>query len=372
MHPVSMMIKPSSGNCNMHCDYCFYADEMDNRSVSDFGFMTEETLENVIKKAFETAQGFCTIAFQGGEPTLRGLDFFKKAVELEYKYNKNNIEVRHALQTNGLLLNREWASFFRENNFLIGISLDGKKAGHDALRHTKSGEDTFEAVLNAIKILREENVDFNILTVVNKLTVKQARKIYSFYQKNDLDFLQFIPCLPPIREDMENYSPSAYEYGSFLNELFDCWFEDLKQGRQPYIRQFENYVAILLGRAPDCCDQSGVCQSQYVIEADGSVYPCDFYVLDGYRLGNLNEDSLEVIDDNRIASDFLKTSAEARRECAKCEYYGICRGGCYRHFVTTDEGKQINRFCESYKAFFDAHLKDLQMIARNIKLYGRG
>ncbi|MCR5254512.1 MAG: anaerobic sulfatase maturase [Acetatifactor sp.] len=371
MHPVSMMIKPSSGNCNMHCDYCFYADEMDNRSVSNYGFMTEETLENVIKKAFDMAQGFCTIAYQGGEPTLRGLDFFKKAAELERKYNKNDIKVRHALQTNGLSISREWAEFFRQEDFLIGISLDGKKGSHDACRHTKSGEDTFAKVNEAINILKEEKVPFNILTVVNRITVKQARKIYSFYQKNNLDFLQFIPCLPPIRENMENYSPSAYEYGSFLNELFECWFEDLKQGRQPYIRQFENYVAILLGRAPDCCDQSGVCQSQYVIEADGSVYPCDFYVLDGYRLGNLNKDSLDDIDQSRVKSDFLSTSQKVRLGCTGCEYYHICRGGCYRHFYQNEEGKTANRFCESYKSFFKAHLNDLNEITRNIMLNSR-
>ena len=369
MPPVNLLLKPVSGNCNMKCEYCFYCEEMDNRTQTSFGIMTEDTLEQILKKALKQAEGSCNVVFQGGEPTLRGLDFYKKAVELEHIYNIHQVSVQNALQTNGYKLNEEWAAFLAENKFLVGISLDGKRNSHDFYRKTMGMEDTFEEVNKTISLFGQYGVDFNILTVVNDKTVKQARRIYEFYRKNGWNYLQFIPCLPPLEKGRQSYSPNEFEYGAFLNDLFDCWYVDLKQGKQPYIRQFENYVSILLGEAPDCCDQSGSCQLQYVIEADGSVYPCDFYVLDGYCLGNLTDMEWEEIDHNRMSIGFVENSLLQRKSCMACCYYPICRGGCARNFQMDKEGKWQNYFCRAYKIFFDKNFKNLADIADNIRLH---
>lgn len=369
MPPISLLIKPSSGNCNLRCKYCFYYDITKNRDIPSYGFMEYETLENVVKKTLDYADEICTFVYQGGEPTLRGLDFFEKSIELEKKYNKKNVSISHALQTNGYGIDKKWAKFFKENNFLVGVSLDGNKATHDEYRKDSKGSGTFYRVMDNINLLKKYNVDFNILTVVNSKTVKQIESIYKFYKKNDLRYLQFIPCLDPLENEpgQTEYSIKPKEYGEFLIKLFDLWYEDLKRGDQPYIRTFENYIAILLGYRAEACDQTGVCNKQYVVEADGEVYPCDFYVLDKYKLGNFNKSNIEEIDDNRRRIGFIEYSLNDHNNCKECSYFNICRGGCRRHRVEVEKNNNLNYFCESYKMFFNHALGKMINIAETIK-----
>ena len=367
MPAIHVMIKPASGLCNMRCRYCFYADEMENRSQASYGIMSAETLENVIRETLAFAEGSCTIAFQGGEPTLAGLDFFRECIRLEQKYNTKNVKISHALQTNGYVLDEEWCRFFAENHFLIGLSVDGIKATHDCYRKDAEGQDTYFRVLEAAKKLEAAGVDFNVLTVVNGKTAPKIRRIYENYKKLEFSWQQYIACLDPIGETQgqQEYSLTPEVYGKFLIELFDLWELDLKQGKQPYIRQFENYVGILMGQYPESCEQRGVCSFQNIVEADGSVYPCDFYVLDEWRLGNLNEDTFETIHKRRLESGFVEASYNHTEECKSCRYFMICRGGCRRHREQTGERPGENYFCESYRMFFDACLPRLKDIARN-------
>ena len=183
MPQMSVMIKPASGLCNMRCSYCFYADEMEKRGQSSFGIMSAETLECVIREIFSYAENQCTIAFQGGEPTLAGIDFYRQCLGLEKKYNTGKVRVSHALQTNGYELNEEWYSFFAENRFLVGLSVDGIKAAHDAYRKDAQGRDTYFRVLETARGLEEAGAEFNILTVVNGKTAPKIRKIYENYKK---------------------------------------------------------------------------------------------------------------------------------------------------------------------------------------------
>ena len=287
MPPISLLIKPSSGNCNMKCDYCFYCDEINKRETASYGFMDEKTLKNVIRKTILVSEGSYTLAFQGGEPTLIGIDFFKKVLKFVNQYNKNNLKVNYALQTNGFNINSEWCEFFKANNFLIGLSIDGIKETHDLYRHDKNGCFTYEKAIKTAKLFDKYQVDYNILTVVNNETVKRAKEIYTDYQNKGWNYQQYITCLDPIDEEpgSRKYSLNPTEYGVFLNELFDLWYKDLIKNKQPYIRQFENFVSIELGYWPESCEQRGTCGTQYVVEADGSVYPCDFFALDNYNLG---------------------------------------------------------------------------------------
>lgn len=369
MPPISVLIKPASSLCNMSCDYCFYCDESQKRSQSSYGLMTEQTLKNTIRKTLLRAEGMITYAFQGGEPTLCGLDFFKKAVAYQKQYNKNHISVHNALQTNGYALNDEWCRFFKENNFLIGLSIDGTEEIHNSLRHSKTGNDTFQRILHSAKLMDEYQVDYNILTVVTPAIAKNISEIYRFYENQGWHYQQYIACLDPLDEERgaKDYSLTPEIYGQFLIDLFGLWHKDYKLGKQPYIRQFENYVGLAAGIMAEACDQRGICGIQNVVEADGSVYPCDFYVLDEYCLGNFNENQMDQINEKRQEIGFIERSLRLDAQCRECPYYQLCRGGCQRcRDLNSDTGLYSNYFCKAYKMFFEACHAQIFEVAQQI------
>lgn len=365
MPPINLLIKPASGLCNLRCKYCFYADEMKNREVASFGMMSNETLENVIKKTFDYATESVTFAFQGGEPTLAGLDFFRQMIILTKQYNMKKLPLNFALQTNGILLDDEWAEFFAENDFLIGLSLDGIKDTHDIYRVDAQGVGTYKSVMHSAQILQKHKVQYNILTVITSQTATRIGKIYGFYKKSGFDYQQYIPCLDPIGEEKGQYSysltPEKYEY--FLKTQFDCWYNDIIRGNYTYNRYFQNLVGMLLCQAPESCGMIGFCSNQNVIEADGSVYPCDFYVLDQYRLGNLNYNSFEEIEHKREEIGFVQQSKTIDEKCKECKWYAICRGGCRRDRERPDGTLGLNYYCQAYSHFFEYAISRLEKIA---------
>lgn len=370
MPSISVMMKPASGMCNLDCTYCFYHDEMKNREMKSFGYMSEETLKNVIRKTIPCAEGAISFAYQGGEPTLRGLNFFRKAVEYQKQYNHKGIQVSNAFQTNGYLLNEDWCRFFADNHFLVGVSVDGTEAIHDHCRRLPNGGGTYRRIADNMQLLEKYHVDYNILTVVTRDVAENIEKVYAHYKVQGWRYQQYIQCLEPIgcQSGSQPYSLTSELYGDFLIRLFRLWTADLWQGQQPYIRQFENYIGILLGYQPEACDQRGVCSIQNVVEADGSVYPCDFYMLDAYRLGNFNHDRLGNIDARRHEISFLEQSATAQQACRGCEYFQLCRGGCQRHRDSWEIGAQPhNIFCEGYKMFFSQCKEMLIKIADSVR-----
>ena len=371
MQSISVMIKPSSGNCNMRCKYCFYYDEMDKREQSLYGYMSEETLKNVIRKTMLQTERQITYAFQGGEPTLRGLDFFRKVVELEKQYNHNHIQVNNALQTNGYGLDEEWCKFLKENHFLVGVSVDGTQTLHDTYRRSAGAhEPTYDRVTANIALLDKYGVDYNILTVVTEDMTASAKEIYESYQKRGWNFQQYIECLDPLGEAFckSPYSLTPKSYGVFLTELFELWYRDLQKGKQPYIRRFENYIVILAGYPAEACDQRGECGIQFVVEADGSAYPCDFYMLDEYRLGNFNTDRLPEMNEKRQEIGFIERSHKVAAKCKSCPYYEICRDGCQRsREYLPEEDAYISHFCEGYQYFFAHCLDRMKEIAAGMR-----
>lgn len=366
MPPVNVLMKPVSGMCNMTCDYCFYCDEASKRQQESFGFMSEQTLKNVIRKTMLKAEGAISYAYQGGEPTLRGLPFFEKAVAYQKQYNKNGIRVHNALQTNGYFLDEAWCRFFKENHFLIGVSVDGTREIHDKYRHDKSGGGTYERVMDSIRLLERYGVDYNILTVVNNEVAENIDRIYRDYAKRGFNYQQYIACLDPYGEGHRNtpYALKPEQYGKFLIRLFELWYEDFQKGKEPYIRQFDNYVGILKGYCPESCEQRGICGIQNVVEADGSVYPCDFYMMDAYKLGNFNQNRMEEIDSVRERIGFIERSENLDEKCRQCRYYFLCRGGCQRNRDLNEQsGNYENYFCKSYRMFFDACFEKMKEAA---------
>jgi uncharacterized protein len=369
MPPLTTLIKPASGNCNLRCKYCFYYDVINNREVKSYGMMSEETLEKIVKKSFDYAEGIVVFAFQGGEPTLASLDFYKKLIELEKKYNKNNIEVRNALQTNGMVIDDDWAKFFHDNKFLIGLSIDGYKDIHNYYRINPKGEGSFNRVLKTAKIFDKYDVMYNVLCVVNKHVAKHGRKVYNFYKKQGFKYLQFIPCLDEIGEKpgQNAFSLTPKDYGIFLKNIFDMYYEDYMNGNGISVRMFDNILQIVLGYEPESCDMRGHCSANSIIEADGSVYPCDFYVLDEWKLGNINDNSFEEMLKSETAKNFVKESVNTDPECRECKYYRVCRGGCKRHKEPKIDGKYTkNYFCSAYKEFYKYSLPRFVEMARKI------
>lgn len=355
MAPITVMLKPASGLCNMRCRYCFYADEAAKRETASFGLMTHETLEGVLKHILAYATGSCNIAFQGGEPTLAGIDFFRDAVGLAKEFNVNRCRITYALQTNGLLIDNQWCQFLAENNFLVGVSLDGPKDIHDQNRPDASGKGTYNRVMQAVQLLRSHNVDTNILTVITSGTARNFRKVYGFFDRNGLNYQQYIPCLDPLEEERgcHPWSLTPERYQQYLQTAFDCWYKDAMAGKKKYHRYFDNLLFMLDGQFPEACGMMGRCGIQYVVEADGSTYPCDFYMLDEYKIGNLSTDTVEEINKHREEIGFIEQSTDPDSRCLLCKWRSLCRGGCRRDRDYFAQGIQRNYFCSAYKAFFD-------------------
>lgn len=357
MPALSLLIKPASGNCNMRCRYCFYADELDNREIRSYGKMSVDTMHTIVDKAMEYGDYECTIAFQGGEPTLAGLDFYRDLVAYVTAHeNPKKLKVHYALQTNGYLINEEWAEFLGKNHFLVGVSLDGLKEIHDRYRLDAAGKGTYQRVISAIRLLEKHQVEYNILTVVTAATARNGQKIYNYFKKNHFGYQQYIECLDPIGEEpgQHEYSLTPEKYGEFLKSMFDAWYLDMRSGTYVYNRYFENLMMIMAGQQPESCNMRGVCGKQWVFEADGSVYPCDFYALDQWCLGNINKNSFEEMDQKRDELGFIQWSMRQQEDCQKCRWFGLCRNGCRRNREpVTAENTNRNYFCKSYQMFFE-------------------
>ena len=347
MASIQILVKPASGLCNLKCRYCFYCDEMEKRETPSYGFMAEETMEAVIRRAFAYADERVGFLFQGGEPTLVGLDFYKAVVALEEKYNRKKIPVTNSIQTNGMNLTAEWASFFASHDFLVGISIDGTKHTHDAFRVDAAGTGTFASVMKTAELFEQYGVTYNVLTVVNKRTAVSIPKIYSFYKKNNWKYLQFIPCLRPMGDNTQSeLYMTADQYTDFLIRIFNLYVKDFTRGNYMSIRQFDNWVRMYLGERAEQCGLMGHCTHQFVCEGNGNIYPCDFYCTDEWLLGNINESSLKVLAQSKTAYEFIKESIPVPEKCKACKFYPLCRaGGCKRNRESGD-------YCESYKKFF--------------------
>ena len=374
MPPIHIMLKPASGLCDMRCRYCFYMDEMSNRQVASYGMMSLDTLEAIVKRTLSFAQGSCTFMFQGGEPTLAGLDFFKAALEFEKKWNVNKVQIYHALQTNGYSMNEEWAQLFAQNHFLLGVSLDGPKEIHDANRIDAAGNGTYQKVMHAIQLLKQYKVEFNILTVITQQSARSTGKIHGFFQRNGLQYQQYIPCLDALEQDKTPNPCALTAQGmeQHLKASFDLWYQKAMRGQFEYNRYFNNLMAIYDGQMPEACDMRGVCGRQFVVEADGSVYPCDFYMLDEYCLGNLVTDTFEQIEQKRKEIGFIEQSAQMKQSCQGCRWFALCRGGCRRHWQPMQQPGQDsgNLFCQAYQNFFAYADPKLRQLYRQLKQKG--
>lgn len=349
MKNLTLLIKPASGLCNLRCSYCFYRAA---RGPEQSAVMSAETAGALIRKIRAYQPQSLNILFQGGEPTLAGLDFFRDFVGQV----RRDIPVPAAfgLQSNGLLIDDAFAAFFRENRFLIGVSLDGDRRTNDRYRTDQNGAGVLPRILAGISALRKNRVDLNILSVVDDKNAAEIERTWAYFRKHDFRFLQFIPYVD--EGGVTALSPEAYEF--FLKRSFDLWYEEWEKGNYISVRHIDNYIRILMGDPPENCAMCGVCGSYFVVEADGSLYPCDFYCTDQYRLGSIfDEDPFAMKEKQRA---FIARSTLIHPHCRSCRYYPLCRGGCLRDRTDNDTK---NRYCEAYRSFFAHALPRMSQIA---------
>ncbi len=356
MKRVSFLIKPASSLCNLRCRYCFYADEAQNRQQASLGVMREETAECLLREAFTAVdpRGAVSFAFQGGEPTLAGLDFFRRFTARTRELKPPGVQIDYSIQTNGTLLDAEWARFFRDEDFLVGVSLDGFPDLHNLYRVDAGGKDTWNRAAKNAALLMKAGVRVNALCVVTGPCARSPQKVYQNLKKAGFDYIQFIACLDPIGEERGGrpWSLKPAAYGKFLCELFDLWYRDWERGDYHSIRLFDDYIHLLLNEGGSACATCGQCGGYFVVEADGSVYPCDFFALDAWRLGKLGEQSIAELAESETFRRFLAWGTEKPAECAVCLWRKLCSGGCKNDWVQTSEGSH-NYDCTAFRMLFE-------------------
>ena len=356
MKSLNFLIKPASSMCNLHCRYCFYADEAAKRRQPSMGMMTNETVETLLREAYSTVEGngFVSFAFQGGEPTVAGLDFFRHFTVRAKALKPARVQLGFSIQTNGTLLNKDWAQFFREEDYLVGISLDGCPEIHNTHRVDADGKGTWNRIVKNVELLKKHGVRINALCVVTGLCARSPQKVYESLKKLGFEYMQFIACLDPIGEARGSrpWSLKPEDYGRFLCRLFDLWYRDWESGRYHSVRLFDDYIHILLGDGGSTCATCGQCGAYFVVEGDGTVYPCDFYSLDEWRLGRLGEQHLAEIAECEIARRFLSWGKEKPTECLSCRWRTLCSGGCKNDWVQAGDGPH-NYYCRAFHMLFE-------------------
>lgn len=345
------MIKPASSTCNMRCKYCFYHSLASSREAFSYGVMSQDTAENLIKKALDFCDGGSIyFAFQGGEPLFAGREYFEHFVATVNKYNTQKCTVYYNLQTNGTLIDLEWADFFAKNKFLLGLSLDGDQDAN-RFRLDSNLNYTYPKVKATMDLLKERGVDFNVLIVATGYTADHIESVYKYFKSQGIKYLQFIPCLRPFGDKSEsNLYMTEKQYASYLIKLFNLYVKDYVKGEYVSIRQLDNYVRLFLGERAEQCGMNGFCSRQFVVEGNGNVYPCDFYCLDEWLLGNINEIDFSALAQHPKAIDFVNETLTIPSQCKTCPYFRVCRGGgCKRSKADRD-------YCQAYKQFFGACL----------------
>lgn len=363
MKNLSVMIKPASSACNLRCQYCFYADVASHRQVPSFGRMSQETMEKMLENIRrDLAPGDCVcFGFQGGEPTLAGLPYFQAFVEAVGKWD-SRIRIAYCLQTNGILLDDSWCAFLKEYNFLVGISLDVLPDCHNEARVDREGQGTYNAVVDAVRLLQKHGVEFNILCTLTNQIARHPARVWKQIRQLDISYIQFIPCLGDL--ECPGASPWALtpkRFASFYTQLFRLWEDDYRKGQYRSVKLFDDIVNLLAFGVPTACGIDGFCRPQLVVEADGSTYPCDFYCLDGYKTGNLTSDTLRAIYESPVNQKFVHRPYTQPQLCGSCPYAAFCGGGCERMQRSVCCGLEDSA-C-GYRMFLDAAFLSLKGIA---------
>lgn len=361
----NLLVKPIGSACNLRCKYCYYIDKAELYGGKS-AIMDDDLLELFVKQYIEANEvAEVTFNWHGGEPLLAGLDFYKKAMQLQRKYANEKL-IHNTLQTNGTLLTDDWARFFKDNGFLIGVSIDGPKEIHDGFRKANGGEETWQKVVKGIENLYRNNVEYNTLSTINHLSENQGLEVYQFLKRCGTNFMQFLPIMEfvnkhtkritnPDDKDAEptDWSVSAKGFGHFMCDIFDYWVKH--DVGSYYVQLFDVTLANYAHLPSSLCAFDETCGNNAVIEHNGDVFLCDHFVYQSHKAGNIKEKSLKEILSNDQFFDFgIEKRNQLPEQCLKCDYYFACHGECPKHrFSKSKDGEPfLNALCDGYKMFF--------------------
>ena len=374
------MVKPVGSLCNMRCKYCYYLDKAalyDNHQPK----MDEALLENYIRANIEgNSSPVIAFAWHGGEPLLAGKEFFRKAVALQQKYGEGRT-IENSIQTNGLLIDDEWCQIFRDNNFLVGVSIDGPESIHDAHRVDVGGQPTFARVMKGIERLYRNRVEYNTLTTINIHSEGRGAEVYNFLRQISV-FMQFLPVAELLCDgrvqspesegaDIAPWSVSAKGFGEFMCDVFDIWVKN-DVGRR-YVQLFDATLALMVGVQPSVCSLCETCGSGLTVEHNGDVYCCDHFVYSEYKIGNIHTDRLaDLAYCDRQFEFGVAKRALLPRECRHCKFYNLCHGECPKHrFITDNTGEYgKNYLCDGYRMFYE-HTEGAMKQMKDLILAGK-
>ncbi len=384
---IHIVAKPTGPACNLNCDYCFYLEKHALYGPGEDYRMPDEVLSAFIRKYIE-AQPTPVVEFvwQGGEPTLLGLDFFRRVVELQRPYIGRK-SITNSLQTNGMLLDDEWCRFLKKHDFMVGISLDGPREIHDRYRHDRAGNGTFDAVLRGLKLLRKHKVEYNVMASVARETARRPLDVYRFFKSEGVEFIQFTPIIErapdasAMGQGLSLAAPAALngkeqntevtpwtvipeEYGDFLIAVYEEWVRH--DVGKVFVMNFEWALNAWLGNPSPVCVHAPQCGRSVVLEHNGDLFACDHYVYPEYRLGNILDDDLARMIEKSLRSGFgVNKESVLPKWCGKCEVLAACRGGCPKHrFAATFQGELgLHYLCAGYKKFFRHIRKYMRVMA---------
>ncbi len=372
----NIMLKPAGSLCNLDCQYCYYLDKSEIYGGHE-PRMSMEMLETVVKEYISANEvPEVTFNWHGGEPLVLGLDFYKEAIKFEKKYSDGKI-IHNTLQTNGTLLTKEWADFLAENDFLVGISIDGPADIHDRYRRDKGGFPTFDRVIRGLMTLQRSGVEYNTMSTVNKFSEGRGLEVYQFLKSLGSRFMQFMPVVEHVKYPLDAkgkvnkkarpfivnpstegamlspWSISDIAYGKFMCDIFDYWVRN--DVGQYFVNLFDATLANWCGAMPGTCVHARVCGGNAVIEHNGDLYPCDHFVYPEYLLGNIAQTDIKTLMQSQKQTDFgLDKRAALPTKCAHCKYLFACNGECPKHrFNRTENGDTgLNALCMGYFKFF--------------------
>jgi len=369
------MVKPRGPVCNCRCQYCYYLPKEHLYPGSDFR-MTEEVLENFTRQYIVSQSApQVTFSWQGGEPTLIGLDFFERAVQLQKRYQRPGLTISNTLQTNGTTLNDEWCRFFREHGFLIGISIDGPGHLHDVYRVDSGNRPTLEGVMRGVEMLRTHEVEFNTLTCVHAANADYPLDVYRFLRDEVRSrFVQFIPVVLRDNETgfqegdtVTQHSVEGRQYGHFLSTIFDEWVR--RDVGSVFVQAFDAALAARVGQPPGVCVFDETCGTAMVLEHNGDLYSCDHFVEPDCLLGNIAETDLAALVGSAKQTQFgLAKRATIPKHCLECPVRFACNGGCPKNRIsrTPDGEAGLNYLCEGYRMFFTHIAPQMDFMAREL------
>ena len=357
MQPFSLLVKPASGDCNLRCAYCFYLGKgaLFGKGVHR---MPVATLEAVTRKYLACPMETHTFAWQGGEPALMGLKFYREAVRLQKEHLPAGGRRANAFQTNGTLIDDEWARFFKDENFLVGVSIDGPQHLHDLRRRDIAGAGSHARVLRGLECLRRHGVDFNVLTLVSASNAGHPREVYRHLRELGVAYHQYIECveLDPAGRP-QPYALKPGQWGEFLCAVFDAWW-NAGDTRRVSIRHFDSVLSRLAAGVPSTCPMGGFCCHYFVVETNGDVFPCDFYVEPARRLGNVLDGAFEAMAASDEYQNFGRGKDPRSAACSACRFLPLCMGDCPKN--RTAAGSFL---CGDWKRFYSHTIGRFEALA---------